>query len=56
MQCSSNVVFLKISVLLNNQDVGPAAGTGDEGYFVPPVKGTSQSQVTTEGFCHYRNG
>ncbi|KAJ7321508.1 hypothetical protein OS493_034563 [Desmophyllum pertusum] len=27
------------------QDVSRAAGTGDEGYFVPPVKGASQSQV-----------
>jgi len=26
------------------QDVGPAAG-GDEGYFVPPTKGTSPAQV-----------
>ena len=30
--------------LYSYQDIGPAA-TGDEGYFVPPVKGTSQSQV-----------
>ena len=27
------------------QDLGPAAAGGDEGYFVPPTKGTSQSQV-----------
>ena len=26
-------------------DVGPAATGGGEGYFVPPTKGTSQSQV-----------
>lgn len=26
-------------------DVGPAAPSGDEGYFVPPTKGTSQAQV-----------
>ena len=25
--------------------MGPTAGGGDEGYFVPPTKGTSQSQV-----------
>ena len=46
--------FLKINVLLNSQDVGLAAGTGDEGYFVPPVKGTSQSQVITQLVCGYR--
>lgn len=29
-------------------DVGPAAsGGGEEGFFVPPTKGTSQSQVST---------
>ncbi|KAK2573204.1 Coatomer subunit alpha [Acropora cervicornis] len=32
-------------VLPADLDVGLASGTGDEGYFVPPVKGTSQSQV-----------
>lgn len=34
-------------VILGLQDVGPAAGggSGDEGYFVPPTKGTSQAQV-----------
>ena len=26
------------------QDI-PAGATGDEGYFVPPTKGTSQAQV-----------
>ncbi|ELT95580.1 hypothetical protein CAPTEDRAFT_156336 [Capitella teleta] len=26
-------------------DVGPATGGGEEGYFVPPTKGTSQAQV-----------
>lgn len=46
--------FLKFYVLLNSQDVGLAAGTGDEGYFVPPVKGTSQSQVITQRVCRYR--
>ena len=30
------------------QDVGPAVGGGEEGFFVPPVKGTSQNQVTHE--------
>jgi hypothetical protein len=30
-------------------DVGPAAGGGgEEGYFVPPTKGTSQTQVCTQ--------
>lgn len=48
------VCFLEFYVLLNSQDVGLAAGTGDEGYFVPPVKGTSQSQVITQLICHYR--
>lgn len=32
-------------VLPPDLDVGPVSGAGDEGYFVPPVKGTSQSQV-----------
>lgn len=32
-------------VLPPDLDVGPLSGGGDEGYFVPPVKGTSQSQV-----------
>ena len=47
-----NVVFTCFSskrhFYFSCQDVGLAAGTADEGYFVPPVKGTSQSQVTTE--------
>lgn len=30
-------------------DVGPAAtGGGEEGFFVPPTKGTSQTQVSTQ--------
>lgn len=28
-------------------DIGPIPAGGDEGYFVPPTKGTSQSQVST---------
>lgn len=46
--------LLRLYVLLNSQDVGLAAGTGDEGYFVPPVKGTSQSQVITNLVRRYR--
>lgn len=34
-----------------SKDVGPVSGAGDEGYFVPPVKGTSQSQVISEHIC-----
>ena len=43
--------FVDILFLFINQDVGPLSGGGDEGYFVPPVKGTSQSQVVTELVC-----
>ena len=28
-------------------EVGPTPAGGDEGYFVPPTKGTSQAQVST---------
>ena len=41
-------LFLTKLFFFSFQDVGPAAGTGDEGYFVPPTKGTSQSQVNVE--------
>ena len=41
-------------MFLDSQDVGLAAGTGDEGYFVPPVKGTSQSQVITQLIRQHR--
>ena len=32
-------------MIISGQDVGPVVPSGEEGYFVPPSKGTSQAQV-----------